>query len=158
VQNASGDQRYYVYLPDGSLLYAIDAATNARHFYHFDHNGSTVLLTDDSGVVTDSYGITPYGETVTQTGSTDNPFTWLGAWGVMQEGSTGLYYMRARYYDSTTTRFLSPDPVVSADPMSVNPYQYAWANPNALADPSGMDVVNFGEILRREELHRARVR
>jgi len=66
-------------------------------------------LTNDAGSVTDSYAITPYGETVTQNGSTQNPFTWMGAFGVMQEGSTGLYYMRARYYDSTTARFLSPD-------------------------------------------------
>jgi RHS repeat-associated protein len=137
VQDSSGDRRYYVYLPGGTLLHAIDAATNARHFYHFDENGSTVLLTNDAGAVTDSYGIAPYGETVTGNGSTENPFTWLGQWGVMQEGSTGLYYMRARYYDSTTARFLSPDPILSVHPMRVNPYQYARANPLRYADPRG---------------------
>jgi RHS repeat-associated protein len=140
VQDGSGDRRYYVYTPAGALLYGIDAADNARHFYHFDENGSTVLLTNDAGAVTDSYGITPYGETVTQNGVTENPFTWLGQWGVMQEGSTGLYYMRARYYDSATGRFLSPDPEAGTDPQSVNPYQYALGNPNAFADPTGLGV------------------
>jgi RHS repeat-associated protein len=140
VQNSSGnsniDQRYYVYTPDGMLLYAIDASNNARHFYHFDEMGSTVLLTNDAGAVTDSYGITPYGETVSQNGSTPNPFTWLGRFGVMQE-TTGLYYMRARYYDPATARFLSPDPIISANPMRANPYQYALANPIGIVDPDG---------------------
>ena len=140
VQDGSGDRRYYVYTPAGALLYGIDAANNARHFYHFDENGSTVLLTNDAGAVTDSYGTTPYGETVTQNGVTENPFTWLGQWGVTQEGSTGLYYMRARYYDSATGRFLSPDPEAGTDPQSVNPYQYALGNPNAFADPTGLAV------------------
>jgi RHS repeat-associated protein len=146
-KDGSGDLRYYVYLPDGTLLYAIDAAvtngTNARHFYHFDENGSTVLLTNDAGAITDSYAITPYGETVTQNGSTENPFTWLGQVGVMQEGSTGLYYMRARYYDSTTARFLSPDPIISASPLTVNPYQYAQANPLDFVDPNGLVPERF---------------
>jgi RHS repeat-associated protein len=139
VRNSSGDQRYYVYLPDGTLLYAIDAGTNARHFYHFDEYGSTTLLTDDTGAITDAYGITPYGETVTQNGSTANPFTWQGQMGVMQEGSTSLFYMRARWYDSATARFLSPDPVASASPLEVNPYQYARGNPTLFDDPTGLD-------------------
>jgi len=143
VQNGSADYRYYVYEPSGSLLYSIDAATNARHFYHFDEYGSTVLLTNETGGITDSYGISPYGETVTQNGSTDNPFTWLGQWGVMQEGSTSLYYMRSRFYDSATARFLSPTPVWSADPQRVNPYQYGLANPLAFADPTGLAATGF---------------
>ena len=36
------------------------------------------------------------------------PFTFVGKWGVRQEGASGaLYQMRARYYDATTARFLS---------------------------------------------------
>ncbi len=136
--NPATDRRYYISLPDGTLLYAIDAATNARHFYHFDESGSTTLLTNDAGAITDSYATTPYGETVTSSGATENPFTWLGQFGVMQEGSTGLYYMRQRYYDSATARFLSQDPLVLADPLQFNPYQYARANPLGFVDPSGL--------------------
>jgi RHS repeat-associated protein len=143
VQTGSADQRYYVYTPSGTLLYAIDAASNARHFYHFDETGSTVMLTNDTGAVTDSYGITPYGETVTQSGTTPNPFTWLGQFGVMQEGSTGLYDMRTRWYDSATARFLSPDTVTSADPKEVDPYTYARANPIQFADATGAIAVDL---------------
>src|SRR5262245_16442106 len=104
-------------------------------FYHFDEMGSTLFLTDDSGAVTDKYGITPYGEEVTHAGAADNPFTFLGAYGVMQEGNTGLYYMRSRYYDSSTARFLSRDLGQPLDAKSANPYQYAQANPLAHIDP-----------------------
>ena len=143
VSDASGDRRYYIYAPDGSLLYAIDAATRARHFYHFDEIGSTVVLTDDSGAVTDSYSAGPYGESVAHSGSTDNPFTWQGQLGVMQEGSTSLFYMRARYFDSATARFLSPDSVVSANPVQMNPYEYALLNPLSYADPAGAKPVQY---------------
>lgn len=138
VQSGGGDQRYYIYLPDGALLYAIEAADNSHHYYHFDEIGSTTFLTDDGGSVTDQYGVTPYGETVNASGNTVNPFTWLGKLGVMQEGSTGLYYMRFRYYDSTTARFLSRDPIPQLDPRAINPYQYAAANPMSLVDPMGL--------------------
>jgi hypothetical protein len=77
---SDADLRYYVHLPDGTLLYSIEAADNTRHFFHFDEVGSTAFLTGDSGSATDSYGITPYGETVTPgpNNATANPFTWLG--------------------------------------------------------------------------------
>lgn len=122
VRNALGDSRYYVYLPDGTLLYWIDAVSNARHYYHFDEYGSTTLLTNDGGVITDSYGITPLGETVTQNGSSMNPFTWRGQSGAMQEGSTSLFYLRERYYDSASARFLSPDAKQWLNPLKANPY------------------------------------
>ena len=95
-------------------------------------------LTDDNAAVTDSYAITPYGESVSRTGTTNNPFTWLGEYGVMQEGATSLYYMRARYYDGATARFVSPDPIVSLHPLLMNPYQYAAGNPVSNIDPAGL--------------------
>jgi RHS repeat-associated protein len=137
VRSGGADLRYYVYLPGGSLMHSIEAADGSRHFYHFDETGSTAFLTDDSGSVSDAYGITPFGESVTQAGATDNPFTFHGAFGVMQEGSTSLYYMRARYYDSASGRFLSRDPMVSLDPLRINPYQFALNNPVGFADATG---------------------
>src|SRR6201999_1649055 len=112
VRAAAADLRYYVYTPDGRLLYSIEAKDNVRRFYHFDEMGNTVMLTGDSGAITDSYGITPYGEIADHTGTTDNPFTWQGQFGVMQE-ARGLYFLRQRHYDAATARFLSPDPITS---------------------------------------------
>jgi len=56
----------------------------------------------------------------------------------MQEGSTGLYYMRFRYYDSATARFLSRDPIPQLEPRAINPYQYAAADPMSNGDPLGL--------------------
>ena len=151
-QSAGADERYYIHLPNGMLLASIEAADNSHHYFHFDENGSTLFLSDDTGSVTDSYGITPYGESVTQTGSTPNPFTWQGAFGVMQELGTSMYYMRARYYDSAPARFLSRDPAASIAPNQISPYQYAVANPVEFNDPTGLSPgriaisSNFGVV------------
>ena len=140
VRSGGGDVRYYVHLPGGLLLYSIEARDSSRRFFHFDETGSTIFLTDDSGDVTDAYAYGAYGESAGRTGQTENPFTWLGGLGVMQEGGTSLYYMRHRYYDSASARFLSKDPVESLDPRAVNPYQYALGNPVVYVDPMGLDA------------------
>lgn len=138
VQSGGTDQTYYIWLPDGTLLSSISAADNTRRFYHFDESGSAMLLTDSSGAVTDTYAISVFGDSVNQTGSTATPFTFQGKYGVMRDGSTSLYYMRARYYDSATARFLSRDPVFSSDPRAINPYQFVFGNPMEHADVTGM--------------------
>jgi len=140
----AGEQflRYYVWTPEGELLYMVDAADgNEVYFYHFDHTGSTLALTDGSGAVTDSYAYTPYGRLLGHTGSNPQPFTFNGQWGVRQEGNSGcLYQMRARYYDASTARFISRDPVWPAlgNAFQVNPYQFAWANPLQWSDITGL--------------------
>jgi len=100
--------------------------------------GNTTFITDDAGAIIATYAYGPYGEPLDSTGGLDDPFTWQGQYGVMHEGG-GLYYMRARYYDSGTIRFLSRDPVESGAPKSVNPYQYAAANPLLFLDPTGLE-------------------
>ncbi|MFN7922272.1 MAG: RHS repeat-associated core domain-containing protein [Bryobacteraceae bacterium] len=139
VRQASADARYYVYLPNGLLLYGIDAASGERRFYHFDEMGNTMLLTGENGSATDTYSITPYGDVDTHYGTSDNPFTWQGQYGVIREG-TGLYYLRARHYDAASARFLSPDPVPSADPRAMGPYTYANGNPLFYIDPLGTQI------------------
>jgi len=118
---------------------------DTRRFYHFDEMGTTLFFTDGSGAVTDSYAVTPYGQVAGQTGTTKNPFTFMGAHGVMQEGDSRLYYMRARYYDETTTSFISRDPVKSIYPNKINPYQYVVGNPLRFVDPTGLydDIKNL---------------
>jgi len=152
---AGADLRYYVHLPNGKLLYSVDAASNGRSFYHFDRIGSTTFLTSDEGAVTDSYGITPYGEKVVHEGTSANPFTFLGAWGAMQQDNAGLYLLRFRLYDAATGRFLSRDPKLDVSPRAANPYQYALGNPVSYSDPQGLSAAapaenfsNLGEFFR----------
>jgi RHS repeat-associated protein len=141
VRKGVTDYRYYVYFPNGTLLYSIEAAGNARHFFHFDEMGNTVLLSGDNGASTDTYSITPYGETADHIGTADNPFTWQGQYGVIQEG-LDLFYVRSRHYDASVARFISRDPKPSHNPLSSEPYAYAGGNPLRFIDPRGSDYTD----------------
>lgn len=101
-----------------------------------DALGSVRVLVDDSGAVTDTYVYSAFGELVHRTGSTPLVFGFAGE---EYDSATGYYYLRARYYDPTTGRFLSMDPVDGSNdrPLSHNDYVYAEANPVGRFDPSG---------------------
>ena len=57
----------------------------------------------------------------------------------MFDEDTGLYYLRARYYDPDIGAFLSTDPVAGDpfQPLSLNRYNYAANDPINLSDPNG---------------------
>lgn len=141
-KKSGGYVRFYVYTPDGRLVYFVDVPAAQAYFYHFNHIGTALFLTNATGNVTDTYGYTPYGRLMGQDGQSDQPFTFVGEHGVRQEGDTGIYHMRARHYDSLTARFISRDPVWPdlTDPKSINPYQYVGQNPLSFIDPSGLSV------------------
>jgi len=146
-QNGAGESlRYYVWTPDGRLLYMIDTAHgNAVYFYHFDRAGSALALTNGTGSVTDAYAYAPYGELLAHQGENPQPFTFMGAYGVRQEGVDGkMYQMRSRYYDAQLGRFVSREPFwpVIGDPGQINPYQYALDNPIQMADITGTGPVS----------------
>ena len=147
VRSDGVDQRYYLYEPDGRLLQSIEAADDSSAFYHFDHTGSTIMLTDGGGAMTDAYAVAPFGEDVQQQGDSDQPFVYHGAFGVMWERGTTLYNMRRRYYDAASGRFLTRDPILLLDPLGVNPYQFAFNQPLRFVDPTGLNpgfVDGFG--------------
>ncbi len=136
--------RYYIYTPSGQLLYSITPGSgNAVAYYHRDHLGSTLALTDAAGIVTDRYAYGPYGKQLGHSGTSTQHFTFIGTWGVRQEGD--LYQMRRRYYDPTTARFLSKEPIWPQidEPSFVNPYQYAASNPLRYLDPMGTTVTEY---------------
>lgn len=135
----TGSDRAYVWTPGGRLLYSLDLGSNEPTFYHFDRVGSTLALSDDSGAVTDSYAYGPYGEALAHNGTSTQPFTYIGAYGVRAEG--GLHQMRARYYDPQTAQFLSRDPLPPRlhEVKSLNPYAYASQSPLRYVDPEGRD-------------------
>ena len=140
VRMGGNDVRYFVYSPAGELLYSIEADSGVHHYYHYDEAGNTPFLTDAGGSIAAAYAYSPFGEMLGSTGVVANPFTWQGRHGAFREADTGLYYLRARFYDSRTARFVSRDPVHSMDPLRVNPYQYALNNPLRYIDPTGLDV------------------
>ena len=73
-------------------------------------------------------------------GSTPNNVLFNG----QQQDATGLYYLRNRYYNPSTGRFLSHDPMLghSEDPASLHRYTYASADPVNYIDPNGLESIS----------------
>ena len=62
------------------------------------------------------------------------PFTFTGR---EYDPESGLYYYRARYYDASTGRFISKDPI-GFEGGDTNLYAYAGNNPVNFVDPTGL--------------------
>jgi len=123
-----------------SYVYADDLISMTRggqtFYYHFDGLGSTRLLTDTNGSVTDTYSYDAFGNLIQRTGNTDNPFLFTGQ---QYDVNIGFYYLRARYYSPSNGRFAALDPFVGDPfaPMSLHRYLYANADSVNKIDPSG---------------------
>ncbi len=123
-------QNHYVYGPTG-LLYRVKADNTTYSYYHYDYRGSTTAITNEAQNVTHSYSYDPYGKVLAKTEADANPFQYVGQHGVQYESPT-LTFMRARYYDPTTGRFISEDPI-----WHLNLYPYSDNNPVMMIDPKG---------------------
>jgi RHS repeat-associated protein len=129
---------YYVY---GLGLHSKVLAVGTAYYFHFDSRGSAVALTDAAQNVTDAYAYGQFGEVVASSGSTSNPFGYLGKHGVVGDGN-GMLQVRARYYLAETGRFLTKDPLTGkdGDGQSLHRYVYAVNNPLRLIDVSGFSA------------------
>ena len=123
------------YYNDNSLI--AGKTGTGFYFYHYDHQGNTVALSDRSGNIVKTYAYDAWGKILKETGTLDQPFKYSGAWGVMHEYNY-LYRMPYRFYDSFTGRFLQRDP--SGFKNGVNLYQYAKNEPVNFIDPSGLET------------------
>jgi RHS repeat-associated protein len=105
-------------------------------FYGYDGFGSVRLLTGSAGPETDTYDYDAWGNAVNTTGSTPNLFLYRGE---QYDPDLGLYYLRARYLDPATGRFMSTDPAPSfvGAPATLPKYLYASADPVGQIDPTG---------------------
>ncbi len=104
--------------------------------YHSDGLGSTRLLTDDTGVQTDSYDYEAFGQTLNQVGFTENSYLFTGE---QFDSELDQYYLRARFYNQAIGRFWSMDSWKGSvsRPITLNKYLYANSEPVGNIDPSG---------------------
>ena len=133
-RDVAGNVTRYEY--DGGILRLQRGGQSA--WFLDDLSGSTIGLTDGSGNLSDRYVYDAFGMPIRISGNTGNSF--LGIGGQQYDEATGLYYLRARYYDPQAGRFLSADPLSGDDsyPATTNSYAYAGSDPVNNSDPSGL--------------------
>jgi RHS repeat-associated protein len=110
--------------------------SGASSFYGYDGGGSVRTLTNAAGTVIDTYDYDAWGNAVNTTGSTPNVYLYRGE---QYDGDLNLYYLRARYFNPLTGRFLTRDPAPGSriDPASLHKYLYTGSDPVNFGDPSG---------------------
>ncbi len=120
-------------------LYGLDIIAQQqaeRQYYFHDGLGSVRQLLDSTGEVEANYAYDPFGVPVVA-GDASNPYRFTGeAW----DEEVELLYLRARYYQPETGRFIIKDPW-PADvlrPLSLNGWAYVANNPVNMADLTGL--------------------
>lgn len=120
---------------------------NAAHagtvtYFHLDPGGNGVLQTNAAGSVVKTLEYRPYGKS-----ELDQAGRGPGFAGHVNEPLSGLTYMRARFYDPASGRFIGTDPVrpKAGDGFGFNRYAYANNNPLKFIDPDGRQVVSLNE-------------
>lgn len=126
IQESSGD----AYVWGLGLIGQIDSSSIAT-FAHSDGLGSIRLISDATGAVVGETEYDAFGAVRATTG-VSYPFGYTGE---QVDPETGFVYLRARYMDPATGRFLSKDPIGIAG--GINLYAYVCANPINLVDLSG---------------------
>jgi RHS repeat-associated protein len=102
-------------------------------YYEADGIGSITSLTASNGSIAQSYTYDSFGNLSNSSGSLTNYFRYTGR---EFDTETGLYYYRARYYDPSTGKFLSEDPLRGISGPDF--YVYVSDEPTAFADPLGL--------------------
>ena len=140
-----------------------DGVIESRFFVHHDLRGSAIAVSNDplndpklpaSASVTERYSYDAYGSTSVWWNPTWNGSGYGTAYAVSQIGlaqlytgqrldrETGLYYYKNRYFDDSSGRFLSRDPLGLSDGPAL--YQYVNSKPTVFVDPLGLKGAAVG--------------
>lgn len=124
--------KIYLFEPDSFKPLAVIQEEKIYH-YHLDHLGTPQELTHHNGELAWSVHYKAYGNVIQKVvESVENNLRFQGQY---YDTETGLHYNRHRYYDPTTARFISLDPIGLLG--GFNNYQYA-NNPISWVDPLGL--------------------
>jgi RHS repeat-associated protein len=109
--------------------------SSTTSYYDADGLGSVTSLSNSAGSLAQTYGYDSFGKQTSSSGSLTNPFQYTAR---ELDSETSLYYYRARYYDPSTGRFLSQDPIVFIG--GVNFYRYVRNSATNFGDPGGTNT------------------
>ena len=93
------------------------------------------------GALVQSYSFDSFGKPTGASGSLTNPFRYTGR---EFDSETNLYFNRMRYYDPTTGRFVSEDPIRWWGGQN-DYYAYVKNSPANYVDPYGLKIVVQGD-------------
>lgn len=122
----------YTREPDGMLISENRGGVSRQ--YHFDADGNTLALTDDSGNITDTFAYNASGQATERTGTTPTPYQYHGQQGYYRDSETGDYRVQRRDYSPEKGRWLSADTSGILD--LTNLYVYVWNSLANLVDAS----------------------
>jgi RHS repeat-associated protein len=129
-ETTSGQTTSYLYGHD--LLAQYDSGTWAYHVN--DGLGSVRQLADPTGQVVQGYSFSPFGVPLGESGGEPYGFT-----GEQWDAEVELLYLRARYYQPRTGRFITEDPFpgLRGKPQTLNQFVYVTNNAVNRTDPTG---------------------
>ena len=136
--DATGPIRSYVWRDDVPLAQIEHRPTRRVLYLETDHLGTPTAARNEQGTVvwrwdSDAFGAT--GPDEDPDGDGQPTTVNLRFAGQYHDQESGLHYNLARYYDPTTGRYLSPDPIGLAG--GINTYAYVENNPLRYVDPTG---------------------
>lgn len=138
LQAGAGTRTGVRYISIAGTTVAVHSSDGSFAYVLSDRQGTGQLQIDAATQTVTRRQYLPFGGARTSTSG------WIGSRGFVggqQDDATGLTNLGAREYDSSTGRFLSPDPLlVPGDPESWNAYSYADNSPVTLDDPHGTRV------------------
>jgi RHS repeat-associated protein len=120
-----------------------------QYFFHGDHLGSTSYVTNVLGEAVQHVEYVAFGETFFEEHNSSNTTPYLYN-AKERDAETGLYYYGARYYNATTSLWLSVDPPIFGEylegkpnggvfnPGNLEVYAYVYQKPIILVDPDGL--------------------
>jgi len=123
----------YVYV--GDQLLAMIKPGESAYYFHNDHLGTPQVLTDENGNVAWKAVCMPFGGAQILVESVENPFRFPGQY---YDQETGLHYNYFRYYNPTSGRYITPDPIGLAG--GINLFTYVANNPVNNIDPRGLQT------------------
>jgi len=136
-------QNSYV-LGNGELLSQKRSSANAEYFLYDGHSGVR-NLTSNTGSVLENYKYDAFGNLQGFSGTPNTKYLYTGQ---QFDSLTGLYDLRARYYNPNQARFLARDvaDVTFNNPIELNRYGYTADNPVNHSDPEGLSFVDLSFI------------
>ncbi|MEX2281155.1 MAG: RHS repeat-associated core domain-containing protein [Gemmatimonadota bacterium] len=122
----------YAYLPGQYTPHAMTRG-DWSYYYLMDESNNVISLMRHDGTIMQNYRYWPFGFPYAQAEGIKNRFDFAGSYA---EDGNALHYMRNRYYDFRTRRFISEDPIGLAG--GINLYTYADNDPVNGSDPTGL--------------------